>query len=161
MTKVNQSDIDWTELDRGETAFRRKQLGDAADGDQLGCSLYEVPPGRRTWPYHFHAANEEAVYVLSGEGTIRLDGETRPLREGDYVALPADESGAHRIINDGDQSIRMLVLSTMNDPDITVYPDSEKFGVYAGSPPGGRADRTLEGYYRIDDDVSYWEGEEE
>jgi hypothetical protein len=32
-------------------------------------------------------------------------------------------------------------------------------GVYAGSPPGGRDERTLEGYYHIDDDVDYWEGE--
>jgi len=33
------------------------------------------------------------------------------------------------------------------------------FGVYVGSPPGGRAERSLEGYYRVDDDIDYWEME--
>ena len=42
------------------------------------------------------------------------------------------------------------------DPDVTVSPDSEKIGVYAGSPPGGEAERDVSGYYRRDDDVDYW-----
>jgi hypothetical protein len=42
---------------------------------------------------------------------------------------------------------------------VAVYPDSEKVGVYVGAPPGGRGDRTLEGYYEIGGDVDYWKGE--
>lgn len=56
--------------------LRRKQLGNAAGGEQLGCSLYEMPPGQESWPYHYHTANEEAMYVLAGRGTLRLAGET-------------------------------------------------------------------------------------
>ena len=63
------------------------------------------------------------------------------------------------MINDSEGALRYLMFSTMAEPDLTVYPDSGKMGVYAGSPPGGRDERTLEGYYRIDDDVDYWEGE--
>jgi len=48
-------------------------------------------------------------------------------------------------------------MSTMNEPDITVYPEMNKFGVFVGSPPGGRDDRSLEGYYRIDDETEYWD----
>jgi hypothetical protein len=53
----------------------RKPLGTAAGNHKLGCSLYEVPPGCKSWPYHYHYANEEAIYVLEGRGTLRLDGE--------------------------------------------------------------------------------------
>lgn len=53
--------------------------------------------------------------------------------------------------------MRYLALSTMTEPDVTVYPDAGTFGVYAGSPPGGREERSLEGYYEIDGDVDYWE----
>lgn len=108
MGKVNEKTLDWSPLDEGRTFFKRKQLGDAADGDELGCSLYEIPPGRRSWPYHSHMGNEEAAFVLSGAGTLRLDGETAPLTEGDYVAFPAEERGAHRIINDSDESAHLL-----------------------------------------------------
>ncbi|MFC6990140.1 cupin domain-containing protein [Haloplanus sp. GCM10025708] len=159
MAPVNEADLDWTELDHGETNFRRKQLGEAAGGDRLGCSLYELPPGRRSWPYHYHTANEEAIYVLSGTGILRLDGDTHPLRAGDYVACPADESGGHRVVNDADEPLRYLAVSTMNDPDVTVYPDSGKVGVFVGAPPGGRDERSLHGYYRLDDAVDYWDGE--
>jgi hypothetical protein len=45
MSKVNESDVEWDEYDRGENAFRRKELAAATDADQLGCSLYELDPG--------------------------------------------------------------------------------------------------------------------
>ncbi|WP_264555940.1 cupin domain-containing protein [Halocatena marina] len=159
MEPVNESELDWTGYEHGEAAFKRKQLGEAAGGDRLGCSLYELPAGRRSWPYHYHTANEEAIYVLSGRGTVKLGGETQPLREGDYVALPADESGGHRVINDSDAPLQYLVVSTMNEPDVSVYPESNKLGVFAGAPPGSRDERSIHGYYTIDDDVDYWDGE--
>jgi len=159
MPIVNKDDVEWTELEHEETRFRRKQLGEAAESEQIGCSLYELPSGHRSWPYHYHTANEEAIYVLRGTGTIRLAGETSEVEAGDYVSLPADEPGGHRVINDSDGTLRYLAISTMNDPDLTVYPDSEKMGVYVGAPPGGREERSLEGYYRIEDDVDYWTGE--
>lgn len=156
---VNESDLAWSEREHGETRFRRKQLSEATAGTELGCSLYELPPGGRSWPYHFHTANAEALYVLEGSGTLRRAGETHPLEPGEYAAFPADESGAHRVVNDGDDPLRYLVVSTMVDPDVTVYPDSGKLGVYTGAAPGGRDERPVEGYYRIEDDVDYWEGE--
>lgn len=156
---VNEDDIDWTTVDWGPMSVRRKKLGAAAEGDQLGCSLYELPSGAESWPYHYHTANEEAIYVLDGTGTLRLDGDMHSLSAGDYVALPADESGGHRVINESDGTLRYLVMSTMDEPDVTVYPDSDKFGVFVGSPPGGEADRSVHGFYRQDDDVDYWEDE--
>lgn len=160
MGKVNEDDLDWSELERGETTFRRKRLGAAAGGDRLGTSLYELPPGRRSWPYHYHEGNEEALYVLAGTGTIRLADETESLEAGDYVALPTGEHGGHRVINDSAEPLRYLMLSTMDDPDVTVYPDSEKVGVFAGAPPGSREERTVSGFFRTDDDIDYWKGEE-
>lgn len=161
MGKVNADALEWDTLEAGETVFKRKQLGEAAGGDRLGCSLYELPPGQRAWPYHYHTRNEEAIFVRSGSGFLRLDGETMPLSEGDYVALPADETGAHRVVNDSDGPLTYVTVSTMDEPDVTVYPDSEKFGVFVGSPPGGQSERSLHGYYRLDDAVDYWDGEEE
>ncbi|WP_435196611.1 cupin domain-containing protein [Natronomonas sp. EA1] len=158
MSKISEGNLEWSDSEMG---LRRKQLGEAAGSEQLGCSLYELPPGERSWPYHYHTANEEAIYVLAGEGLLRLAGAEHALRAGDYVALPADESGAHRVVNDSDGVLRYLAVSTMNEPDVTVYPDSDKLGVFVGSPPGGRDPRSLHGYYRREDAVDYWEDEEE
>lgn len=159
MHPINETDIDWAEREHGTAKFRRKQLSEPTEGGKLGCSLYEIPAGNESWPYHYHTANEEALYVLSGTGTLRLDGEMHSLEEGDYATFPATERGGHKVINDSEAPLRYLMISTMIDPDVTVYPDSGKFGVYVGSPPGGRDERSLEGYYNIEDEVDYWEGE--
>ncbi|WP_335999466.1 cupin domain-containing protein [Halorientalis halophila] len=161
MEKVNEGDLDWQTYDRESATFRRKELGAAVDADDLGCSLYELPAGERSWPYHYHTANEEAVYVLAGAGQLRASDGTHDLRAGDFVTLPADESGGHRIVNDGDEPLRYLMVSTMTEPDVTIYPEMGKFGVYVGSPPGGREERAFEGYYSMQDEVEYWPADED
>ena len=159
MPVTNESDLDWTDTDRDDTRFRRKRLAAAAGGERLGCSLYELPPGGKSWPYHFHTGNEEAVYVLAGRGHLRTHDGREPLEPGTYAAFPTGESGGHRVVNDGDDALRYLAFSTMRDPDVTVYPDIGTVGVFAGAPPGGGGERTVHGYYRRGDEVDYWTGE--
>lgn len=159
MPPVNLEDLEWTTTEHGEAKFRRKELGAAAaTGDpELGCSLYELPPGAVSWPYHYHTGNAEAMYVLDGHGTVQLAGEEYALAPGDFVPFPRGPVGAHRVRNESEEPLRFLMVSTMREPDVTVYPEMGKFGVYAGSPPGGREDRSLEGYYRIEETVDYWD----
>lgn len=159
MEPVNQDDVEWIERDDERYGVRRQKLAAAADGEQLGCSRYELPPGNRAWPYHYHTGNEEAIYVLSGTGTLRLDGEEYGLESGDYVALPAGEESAHQVINPGDEPIEYLVFSTMDEPEVLGYPDSGKVGVMAGGAPGGESERYLEGYFPLESEVDYWDGE--
>ena len=159
---VGEGEMRWGEQFHGESfGFRRKQLGKAAGAEKLGCSFYEVLPGRKAWPYHYHLANEEALYVLEGSGTLRIGGEEVALREGDYVALPVGEERAHQMSNTSNGMLRYLCFSTMIEPDIFVYPDSNKVGLFAGAAPGGRKEeRTLSLFLRADAEVGYWEGEE-
>lgn len=159
MPPVNAAELEWRQTDEGDAKFSRKELGAAATrGDpEIGCSLYELPPGASSWPYHYHTGNAEAMFVLDGRGSVRLDGDEYEVRAGDFVPFPRGEAGAHRVRSGSDDSLQFLMMSTMHEPDVTVYPDSGKFGVFAGSPPGGRDDRALEGYYRIEDRVGYWE----
>jgi uncharacterized cupin superfamily protein len=157
---VSAPSLDWTEYDppREGHRFRRKQLGVAAGGEQLGASLYEVPPGQRTWLPHYHTGNEEAIYVLAGEGTVTLGAERtdHALSPGDYVALPTGEAGYHDVVS-GDETLRYLMVSTMEEPDVTVYPDDGKVGLYAGSAPGGDSEaRTLSTYLDDSTGVDYW-----
>lgn len=155
--QVNEADLDWNAYDHDEATFRRKELSNAVGCEQLGCSLYEIPPGDRSWPYHYHTANEEAIFVLSGSGLLRTPDGKKPLSAGDFASFPADESGGHRVINDSENPLRYLAMSTMNEPDVTIYPDKEMFGVFAGSPPGGRDERPFQGFFPVDAETGYWE----
>ncbi|WP_324662494.1 cupin domain-containing protein [Haloarcula sediminis] len=156
---VNVADLDWTEHDHGDRQFKRKQLGSAAGGEQLGTSLYEVPAGKRLWVRHYHEGNEESVFVLEGSGTLFLgpDESAHDLEAGDYVALPAGEEGAHDI-EAGDDRLRLLMSGTMAEPDITVYPDRDMVGLYAGAAPGGDSEsRSLSTYLDLHAELDYWE----
>lgn len=152
--------LEWTEQSHGSRFHaRRKQLAGAAGGKKLGCSLYELPPDCRSWPYHYHYANEEAIYVLEGTGTLRLSGDELAISSGDYIALPSDV-GAHQVINTSSAPLRYLCFSTMIEPDIIAYPDSGKVGVFAGAAPGGSKEQlSLNAFFRNADATDYWDGE--
>ena len=158
---VNADHVPASELAHGRRFYlRRKQLGSAAGAQKLGCTLVELPPGKRSWPLHYHAANEEAIYVLEGHGRVRIGDSETPVRAGDYVALLAGPAGAHQTFNDSDAVLRYLCFSTMIEPEVNFYPDSRKVGFFAGSPPGGdRTKRFLEGFVSAGACVDYWDGE--
>ena len=61
---VNIKDLDWKTSEHGDFAFQDKWLAEATGGEKLGTSLYKLMPGKKCFPYHFHYANEEAVFVL-------------------------------------------------------------------------------------------------
>jgi uncharacterized cupin superfamily protein len=158
---VGDQDVEWKEESHGEKfGYRRKSLGSAAGGEKLGCSLYEVPPGRRAWPYHYHLANEEAIYVLEGSGTLRIGGEEVRVCKGNYVALPARAEGAHQLVNSSETVLRYLCFSTMVEPDVMIYPDSGKVGIFGGAAPGGpKEKRNFNKFLRGDAEVGYYDGE--
>jgi uncharacterized cupin superfamily protein len=136
---------------------RQAQLGWQAGAERLGASLYELPPGQATFPYHWHLANEEMLIVLRGTVGLRGPDGWRQAAEGDVIAFPRGKRGAHQMRNEGDEAVRFLVISEMRGPDVVVYPDSGKVGARELAP-GSRGDG-LRLTFRADDAVDYWEGE--
>jgi uncharacterized cupin superfamily protein len=123
---------------------------------RLGYRLVVVPPGKRAWPYHCHHNNEEMFFILSGRGSLRMGAKQIALRAGDVVSAP--EGGpetAHQIANDGDEPLRYLAVSTMRGPDVFEYPDSGKFGVFAG----GKLAPRFSHFARLSPALDYWDGE--
>jgi len=116
--------------------YHGRRLGTAAGGRGLGCSWYELEPGKTAFPFHYHCANEEAIYVLEGAGTLRIGEERVPIRGGDYIALPPGPATAHQLINSGTAPLRYLCFSTMVTTEVAVYPDSKKIGAMSIGPDG-------------------------
>jgi uncharacterized cupin superfamily protein len=156
---VRMGDLEWVEHAHGERyAARRKQLG--VRGERLGASVYELEPGKAAFPRHAHLGNEEAIFILSGRATLEVGEERLEVREGDWVALPAGAEHAHKVVNTSEEVVRYLCVSTMSEPDVVLYPDTGKVGVFAGAPPGGdKAARTLHAYLDAAAQRGYWEGE--
>jgi uncharacterized cupin superfamily protein len=135
---VNIDEVPADEQGKGQFGFRRRRLGPAAGGRAIGCSYFEVPPGKTAFPFHFHSAFEEVLFVLEGTGTLRVGKDAVPVRAGDYAGLPPGPDTAHALTNTGSGPLRYLALSGAATPmtlDIVSYPDSKKYAFAAGVDP--------------------------
>src|SRR5688500_17682553 len=82
-------------------ACTMKLLGRATGSTRVSCTHYEVPPGRTAFPRHYHAAMEEAIFVLGGTGTLRIGESSVDISAGDYVTFPCGPDHAHQLVNTG------------------------------------------------------------
>lgn len=153
MEVVNLFGDEWDET-RDLDGWRMKEVfvGHRLGASQIGASMGEIEPGCGMWPYHTHHANEEWALVVSGEPTLRTPEGERQLEAGDVVCFPRGWAGAHQIVNRTDAPVRVLMLSSMELPDVVDYLDMGKVFVRdAGGEP------IL--FSRRGDTVEYWEGE--
>jgi uncharacterized cupin superfamily protein len=136
-------------------------IGEHVGARHLGYSIIIVPPGKRAYPFHCHHINEEMFFVVEGRGKARIGDREYPIRKGDVIAAPPGGAAtAHQIINDSEEELRYLAVSTMFPSEVVEYPDSNKVAVYVGSAPGGDAAvRTINFRGRFGPALDYWEGE--
>ena len=133
------------------TSYAR--VGPLVGGEQLGLSVYELPPGQSICPYHYEYGNEEWLVVLAGRVELRHPGGEDELEPGDTVCFPVGPEGAHKLTNRGDGVVRVLLLSTKIEPSVAVYPDSDKIGIWPVNPADDVMLRLSDGQ------VDYWDGE--
>jgi uncharacterized cupin superfamily protein len=116
---------------------RAVRLAEHAGAEHLGASLYELQPGEEM-VFHYHVHREELMIVLKGRLSLRTAAGWEELQEGEVVAFPRGERGAHGYRNDGDEPVRLLMVSEMDGPNISVYPDTNQ--VVSSTPASGPGD---------------------
>ena len=130
---------------------RRGMPGEVGLG-WFGASVYELPDGGWTFPYHYHHGVEEWLYVVAGAPTLRDPSGVRGLVAGDLVCFPSGPDGAHAVRGPG-RVVMFSGVAAAGGASASVYPDSNKLGI---RPSGGGPDRLD---FRRDDAVDYWDGE--
>jgi uncharacterized cupin superfamily protein len=128
------------------------KLGKALGASESGVSVYELPPGQAVCPYHYELGEEEWLLVLEGRPTLRHPDGSETLAPWDVVFFPRGPEGAHGICNETEETVRVLMFSTVVLPTATVYPDSDKVGVWTGDPGS-------ELVVRRESAVEYFDGE--
>ena len=118
-------------------AGRRSRIAEAAGCDHLGASLYDLAPGD-AMPFHYHLGREEFLIVLSGRLSLRTADGWKELPEGEVAAFPRGERGAHGYENRTEGHVRVLVVSEQNAPNVSVYPDANRIGVFDAAHPADR-----------------------
>jgi uncharacterized cupin superfamily protein len=130
------------------------RLAERAGSEYLGASLYELQPGQEM-VFHYHLQREELLIVLAGRLDLRTANGWEELPEGEVVAFPRGERGAHGFRNNGDGPARALMISEMDGPNISVYPDTNEIGIFDAAQ---RAHRRFGARFDVDDAVSDYGG---
>ena len=156
MRKVNLQTTDFRRDDDDPEGYRAGIIrpGSYWSATKTGASFYELPAGQSICPYHYEWAEEEWLFVIEGRPTLRDPDGEHALEAGDLVFFPIGPDGAHKVTNRTDATVRVLMFSNIEQPAVTVYPDSDKIGVHTG---GDRSDNVM--VRRESGGLDYYDGE--
>jgi uncharacterized cupin superfamily protein len=101
----------------------KRRLGDAGGLTDFGVNLTLLPPGAWSSQRHWHTAEDEFVYVLSGELTLVTDAGEETLCAGDCAAFPKNAPDGHHLINRSGAPATYLEVGTRSHEDACHYPD--------------------------------------
>jgi uncharacterized cupin superfamily protein len=101
---VNSRELVWRTAP-GRTAFCDYE--GTTDFPQVGVNLSVLGPGETMAMYHWEADQEDFL-VISGEATLIVEGEERPLRAWDFVHCPPETK--HTIVGAGQGPCVVLAI---------------------------------------------------
>ena len=109
----------------------RIDVGKATGSTETLMFIYDLAPGASSSPYHYEY-DEEWLLVVDGTIVVRTPDGEQTLERGDIVRFPAGPTGAHKVMNRSDAPARTLLFSHARGLAVSVYPDSDTIGVWAG-----------------------------
>jgi uncharacterized cupin superfamily protein len=107
----------------GENGLHSLHLSVAGGLTQFGACLDTLDPGAWSSHRHWHSAEDEFLYLLSGTATLRDDAGMTDLFPGDALCWRHGDPNAHHLTNRGDVPARWLIVGSRCRGDICTYPD--------------------------------------
>jgi uncharacterized cupin superfamily protein len=109
----------------------RIDVGKATGSTETLMFIYDLAPGESSSPYHYEY-DEEWLLVVEGTVVVRTPDGEHTLERGEIVRFPSGPDGAHKVMNRSDAPARTLLFSSSRGLAVSVYPDSDTIGVWAG-----------------------------
>jgi uncharacterized cupin superfamily protein len=100
-------------------------LGDVVGLTQFGVNLTRLKPGAASALRHWHAEEDEFVYVLAGEAVLVEDGGETVLKPGEAAGFKAGVANGHHLVNRSDRDVLYLEIGTRAPRERSEYPDDD------------------------------------
>jgi uncharacterized cupin superfamily protein len=110
-------------FDEGFDKRIKRALTEGLGLTQFGVNLTTLEPGGKSAHRHWHACEDEFIYVLSGELTLVTDEGEQLLKPFTAVGFPAGEKNGHQLINNSGEPATYLEIGTRAVNDEATYPD--------------------------------------
>lgn len=99
---------------------------------RTGVSLVRLAAGKESFAYHLHHREEEWIYILSGTGIARVDGNEYEMNPGDFIAFPTP-SVPHIMVNPHEDELVYMMGGENRDFEVADFPTLDKRMIRRGS----------------------------
>lgn len=111
------------ELRARVTPREKRALGDALGLTRFGVNLTTLFPGKESSLRHYHAREDELVFILEGEVVLRTDDGEQVLTAGMCAGFPAGTTNGHQLVNRSLLPARYLEIGNRDPSDSVGYSD--------------------------------------
>ncbi|RKY97352.1 MAG: hypothetical protein DRQ10_08670 [Candidatus Hydrothermota bacterium] len=104
--KASDVKIEKVEMEGAKDAYIQWLIAEEHGAPNFAMRRFTVKPEGFT-PYHKHPYEHE-IYVLDGEGVVRIEGKDYRIEKDSFVLIPPNLM--HQLVNTGDKDLIFLCL---------------------------------------------------
>ena len=102
----------------------KRTLGDHFGISKFGVNLTHLSPGSISALFHKHSKQEEFIYILQGNPTLRIGENEFQLSAGQCAGFTPDGE-AHQLINNSSHDVVYLEIGDRESGDEGTYPEDD------------------------------------
>jgi uncharacterized cupin superfamily protein len=104
---------------------QKRRLGEVFGLVNFGVNLTRLAPGAMSALRHFHAKQDELIYILEGEPILISNAGETAMRPGDCAGFKSGTGDARHLVNRGTSDVVYLEIGDRTPGDRVVYPDDD------------------------------------
>lgn len=104
---------------------QNRPLGELFGLSTFNVKLTQLAPGAISNLRHWHSAQDEFVYVLSGFPVLITNAGETPLAPGMCTGFKAGNANAHQLVNRSKEIVLYLEIGHLSANDSLCYPDDD------------------------------------
>ncbi len=115
-------------LDEGFEGRVKRALTEPLGLTQFGINLTTLEPGAKSSHRHYHMAEDEMIYVVSGEVVLISDDGEQVLNASTAAGFPAGETNGHHLVNRSAAPATYLEIGSRSPDEDVTYSDVDLRG---------------------------------
>lgn len=131
----------------------KKYVATNKETSHYTVAIYDIPPQKSNYPYHYHTKDDEIFYIIKGIGTLETPEGNKEIKAGDIIICPPCDKGAHKLTNiSSTETLSYIEFDITHKPEVVIYPHTNKIGVI------GLEEDNI--FFQKDTRVNYYDGED-
>jgi uncharacterized cupin superfamily protein len=103
----------------------KRKLGNLFGLTNFGVNLTQLEPGSASALLHFHSRQDEFIYILEGNPTVKIGSEEYLMNPGECIGFKAGTGDAHQLINNSDRNVTYIEIGDRTPNDSVEYPNDD------------------------------------